>query len=742
MLKSIVEHHWHVPTSFVAFQKWLLQNRDLPTALHLDRWKATIKELTDLTEEERMVLKTLIQKIDDQQTEFTLEVLFALTNQVSIQYEQNRYVLFKYLNSVTYEDVWNQYYLLARGSVIDVQDMDVVTPTLPKFFNIDEKAYTSFGIVSKKAQNGTLTRYIKQDGSCVSLSYRHDLLLTTPGSFRSDQTKWAREYLTSRHQEFLQDVHHQYSHYSFIFEYVGPENQIVVVYPKTDMILLHVIDARTGKLLPYEEVKEFGDRYEFTVCDVVDLSLDVMMSERENKELYAAEDQEGWIVRVDIENETFLVKLKCADYVQMHRAISNILNPKFILECLLDETFDDKFAQIRSETIKSLVIRIKDLILAWNTAHIEKFQALFDEFPADQWGTQDVVDNFHLFEQHVATATTGIDKEDRVRKFLHSFAKGKTSDPKEEILLRAKLLMTMNFDFSRLDEYDSYKSFVNNRIQDFVKDVRQAVHEYVFNGVIHPVYAEWLSSHYSNEFHITENVDDLENWESIFQTNKEQYLRLSMTKKEKLTPQYFSIHDYCVRKRAYETKTEPLISSLKKEMFAYLLGDAQTASPIVTNYVQKDWVIDKSLRSFHVFKETFENQMVASHFPEQSHDEINRITREFYLLLRGFETDNSYEVAQSIFATFPEDVKQHQMYFKERGKFSGYVNRHIPSFYRDYFFTLFELNADERLRFIRELNFLEEANVVLHEAKTDLTEVDIDFRSLRDILSELANQDS
>lgn len=732
-LEKIILHHWHIPTSTLSFLKLLIKNRNIEVENHIDAWKSEILSIKSLSEQELTLLEKIIKRIDSTQSEYTIEVLFSLIKDTAIRYYEGRYVLMKYLQSVTYEDVWNNWYYQTRGCVIDLEEMKLVSASMPKFFNINEKPHTSFANVVRKSNNGKVTKYVKQDGSCITMSFEDIWMVTTPGSFESKQVLWAKEYLEKKHKLFLNHVKEKMPHLTFIFEYVGPENRVVVFYKESDMVLLQVIDTRTGYIYTYEEMLRIANQFGFTPCSIVEDDIETLMIEKDNAEKYKADSIEGWVIRIDSSNETFLVKLKCTDYVQMHHMISNVLNPKWVYESMLDETLDDNIAMIENDEVKKIVVRMKEKIKEWEKSVKLELETIYHSIPSHLWIEDSTLENHREFEKAIEQKIRGNLKEDRIKSHLQSFAKGKMENPKEEIRAKAiKLYQMSPIDESKLEEYDAYKMFISKRIEEILKEMKEAFNQFVFEGHKHEIYGEWLEETYPHYFNLSNMSEDTKEWEEMFKRDKNEFYRLAQISKEKLTPAYYSIHEYAKLKYQFMTEIQQLIPGFKKQVTDYIFKERTEIEGILEKVILKEWIINEELHSFYQEKKNFEMHVVPELFPNEEAKNINSIIKEFYLLLRGQEVDQSYEMAKGIFNDLSEYIKDQSEYFSKRGQFSGFANKQIKGPYRNFVFDLLDCKRYEKEQYIREIQMLKYANIVVDESKEDIKRFDIDFRDIKE----------
>lgn len=132
------------------------------------------------------------------------------------------------------------------------------------------------------------------------------------------------------------------------FEYVGPENRIVLNYQEEDLFLTALRDINTGEYVSYKEMALEAERLNVPYVRAFDSwnNIDEFIEHARN-----LEDVEGFIVRF---NDGTMVKAKCDWYVQIHRAKEKILFDRHIVEMILDETIDDVKSMLPFEDCEKL----------------------------------------------------------------------------------------------------------------------------------------------------------------------------------------------------------------------------------------------------------------------------------------------------------------------------------------------------------------------------------------------------
>jgi RNA ligase len=254
--------------------------------------------------------------------------------------------LYSYTKSCVYERAWNDYTLLARGLILDHRNEQVVATPFPKFFNAFELA--------QPIPDLPFEAFEKIDGSLIILFWRDEWIATTKGSFVSTQAKQARQYLG--------DLSGLEKGTTYLLEYVGPENRIVVGYPEPKLYLLSAYD-QTGYEIDYETGQEIAARTGWSIAARQYFS-SFAEAEAYTKELPAT--QEGHVVRF---SNGLRLKIKGDEYCRIHSLISGatplgiwdmMRNNQDLLEMrkILPEEFLGDFDQIKNLLDK----RVSDIL--------------------------------------------------------------------------------------------------------------------------------------------------------------------------------------------------------------------------------------------------------------------------------------------------------------------------------------------------------------------------------------------
>ncbi len=252
-------------------------------------------------------------------------------------------ILYNYTNLCQISRNWNLETRLCRGLVTDDKDNLLARP-FPKFWNLEEHANPELPRIPNEPFQAT----DKLDGSLI-IAYRDgfgDIQMNTRGSFVSDQTVAAKEWLKGKGLT-LPIVPGT----TWLMEWIAPDNKIVVNYgDREELVFLAVIDNRTGKDV-YTSVPKF--------LSFPQLFLDGTSDQSEIDQLPDRDDAEGYVIRFD---SGFRVKVKHPRYVQLHKILSGLTEHR-IWEILSNGgSLDEILAIVPDETYEWITDVNADLI--------------------------------------------------------------------------------------------------------------------------------------------------------------------------------------------------------------------------------------------------------------------------------------------------------------------------------------------------------------------------------------------
>jgi T4 RnlA family RNA ligase len=300
----------------------------------------------------------------------------AIFNNVKVTQYQH-YVLMKYSliemynNFLGFEHA-DDIYQECRSVVIDLKSEVLVITPFKKFFNLGEVETTSLSNVLSKIEKAHVVEAMdKLDGSMLCARwYQQNLWITSSSQIDATDSwhlKQGIQLMTSTYQAMLQT----YADYTFIFEFVGPENRHVVKYDSTQLILTGIRRVHDGYLMHHFETEAVANDFGIPVVKQENLTLDEIIRD---VKVYKSQDKEGWVLNIDGER----IKIKCDDYVDVHHLLDSLSSTNVIIELIHHEKLDDVLAKL-SPVHQNRVLELSQKITAYASemnARVEKMYAL------------------------------------------------------------------------------------------------------------------------------------------------------------------------------------------------------------------------------------------------------------------------------------------------------------------------------------------------------------------------------
>ena len=235
--------------------------------------------------------------------------------------------ILNYTARCQYANDWDEVTSKTRGLIYNTETGKIVARPFEKFFNLGQHT-------DDEIPTGPIRVLEKMDGSLGILYDTPDgLAIATRGSFHSEQAEHATEVLRF-------NIEHYYGpgsklpfspdleNHTYLFEIIYPANRIVVDYGSKDLlVLLDVLDIETGMAVP--EFDLYDQRYYFGPHVYRHEGIK-SLSELIDRDVPNAE---GYVVVFD---NNFRVKVKHAEYVRLHRILTNV-TARSIYECIAVE---------------------------------------------------------------------------------------------------------------------------------------------------------------------------------------------------------------------------------------------------------------------------------------------------------------------------------------------------------------------------------------------------------------------
>lgn len=206
-------------------------------------------------------------------------------------------------------ELWNHVTDKCRGLIVD-RDGNVVARGFEKFWNYGDSRHPETLPENLPKTPPLLTR--KVDGSLgVGYKIAGEWFVATRGSFASEQAVWASKWLKKNCPNF--DWPHGYTP---LFEIVYPENQIVVKYDYSGLVLLASVRIKTGEEAPYSALTHWATLNELRIVKQFDKPLSECVTEDDPNE-------EGYVASWYRSGTTPLrVKIKYETYCRLHKLLT------------------------------------------------------------------------------------------------------------------------------------------------------------------------------------------------------------------------------------------------------------------------------------------------------------------------------------------------------------------------------------------------------------------------------------
>ncbi len=134
-----------------------------------------------------------------------------------------------------------------------------------------------------------------------------------------------------------------------VFEYTSPFNQIVLNYNDSELRLLQVREADTGRYLTSTEVHFLCKNLNVKIAD----EFDTMTWDELLEKQLTEENIEGWIVTLE---DSQIIKVKTAWYFQMHGLTTGGTRENQLIETILEDRIDDVISLIPDGEKKEFMI--------------------------------------------------------------------------------------------------------------------------------------------------------------------------------------------------------------------------------------------------------------------------------------------------------------------------------------------------------------------------------------------------
>ena len=251
-----------------------------------------------------------------------------------------------------------------------------------KFFNYGQ----TIGWLEEDLYSKKITRVQdKLDGSVISfVKFPNGVTLAkSKMSFNSDQAKMAQEVynadlVTYNGVAKLVEYCNNNALVS-IWELVSPENQIVLEYMNTDLVLLQIRESNTGRYFTKDEMNELKTRMNLNIKIAEEFedefkNIDVLLKiKAESKSSI-----EGFVVTYE---DGQMAKIKTDHYLRQHHMIGpDAFRENLLVETILEGSIDDVIAALAPSPKKDAVIELDKLVVQNYNHLVVEYKRLRGEY--------------------------------------------------------------------------------------------------------------------------------------------------------------------------------------------------------------------------------------------------------------------------------------------------------------------------------------------------------------------------
>lgn len=255
----------------------------------------------------------------------------------------------------------NQIEKECRGIAFDTHG-DLIRRPFHKFFNIGEKAETQPDIISNQMKQSHLILE-KLDGSMIAPFLVSGKIRLGTKMGITDIALQVESWIDDRYLKFIKECID--NNLTPIFEWVSPDNKIVLNYTEPNLILTGIRDNYFGQYTDYNSMVDIANSQGISVVKAYEpasTNFNAFM-----KEVKALENKEGYVVRFQ---DGQMVKAKGDWYLLRHKSKDLISKEHKVVQLILNESIDDLIPMITPEDVKyiedltsKLEIRIESAML-------------------------------------------------------------------------------------------------------------------------------------------------------------------------------------------------------------------------------------------------------------------------------------------------------------------------------------------------------------------------------------------
>ncbi|MFW6008351.1 MAG: RNA ligase [archaeon] len=288
--------------------------------------------------------------------------------------QHDEFILIRYGLAEMQKGMWtnpNSIYRECRSLTLDLKKEAIVLSPFRKFFNLNEVEENKIEKVKKEIKetlkyNRSLEFTNKMDGSMQCATWYNNNIFMSGSQAINPNKSWrlkgGYKSLTINHKNLIKEN----PNYTFIFEYISLNDAHIVKYKKEEegLYLVGARDIFTGDQLSYEQIKIFSALYKVPMTAIEDRTFDEILKLAQTK---SADEKEGWVINID----GHLIKLKCDDYVELHRVLDKLASVNTVIRAISHNTYDDLISKV-PDVHQERINKIANIIFSY-IIEMEKF---------------------------------------------------------------------------------------------------------------------------------------------------------------------------------------------------------------------------------------------------------------------------------------------------------------------------------------------------------------------------------
>ncbi len=329
-------------------------------------------------------------------------------------------------NYASYEDWLKPNALESRGIMFEMdgeEPVRIMSRPMQKFFNLNENPFTIDLDLSKILYGTT-----KEDGSLISTYEDNGTLRTkSKSSIFSTQAVESHQVLLDYNNKELYDRCLELAKDGFTcnFEYVAPNNRIVIEYSQKDLVLLNVRENNTGEYVSYEELRKDPVLRKYLVGRFVFNSEN---PEETINDIIATEGIEGYVFVM--EDDT-VFKLKTDWYKSLHAVKDTLNNNEALFMTVVGGASDDLKTMFNDEASITKIDAFERVFFKYLTDSLLELNKFYAEFRGKDRKTFAInsqerfklMGRFELFGISMQQFTGALDADDIVGAINEVFLK-------------------------------------------------------------------------------------------------------------------------------------------------------------------------------------------------------------------------------------------------------------------------------------------------------------------------------